>query len=72
MGFCSLLIEIMNFIVEDKSRIASWIELRVDEIRIFLRLLYHMETFQLSSVQDYWKTHRIFNLTIFREHMRRN
>lgn len=79
--------DFMNFIVEEtnknavvvlststseKSRITAWKELTVDELRIFLGLLYHMGTIQLSRIQDYWKTDRLFNLPVFREQVSRN
>ncbi|KAI4467830.1 piggybac transposable element-derived protein 4 [Holotrichia oblita] len=79
--------DLMNFIVEEtnrnaltvlslstseKARISAWKELTIDEFKIFLGLLYHMGSIQLSRIQDYWKTDRLFKLPLFRGQMSRN
>ncbi|CAB3232799.1 unnamed protein product [Arctia plantaginis] len=54
------------------SRIQYWKNVTVSEFRVFLVLLFHMGTIKLNRIQDYWKKHRLFNQTCFREHMSRN
>ncbi|CAG5035422.1 unnamed protein product [Parnassius apollo] len=54
------------------SRIHYWKNVTVSEFKIFLGLLFHMGTIKLNRIQDYWKKHRLFNLTCFSEHMSRN
>lgn len=56
----------------ESSRITEWRELKVDELKIFLGLLFHMGTIPLSRVQDYWKKDRLFSIPIFGEQMSRN
>lgn len=58
--------------VLENARITAWRELAVPELKIFLGLLFHMGTIPLSRLQDYWKTHRLFSITIFGEQMSRN
>ena len=55
-----------------KSRITSWKDLSVSELKGFLGLLLHMGHIPLSRLADYWKTDKLFNLKCFSEHMSRN
>lgn len=55
-----------------KSRITNWKHLTVPELKIFIGLLLHTGTIQLTRVNDYWKTDPLFNIPIFRKHMSRN
>lgn len=54
------------------SRIKSWKDITISELKIFLGLLFHMGTIPLSRIQDYWKTDRLFAIPVFREQMARN
>ncbi|CAH2088552.1 unnamed protein product [Euphydryas editha] len=58
--------------VTENSRITSWKELTVSELRVFLGLLFHMGFIQLPRLQDYWKTNRLLAIPIFGQHMSRN
>lgn len=55
-----------------KSRINRFKQLTVDELKISIGLLLHTGTFRTNRLQDYWKTHRLFNLPAFREYMSRD
>lgn len=44
-----------------KSRIHQWKELKVEELKIFIGLLFHTGTIRLNRLQDYWKTDWLFN-----------
>lgn len=54
------------------SRITEWKDLTVDELKVFLGLLFHMGTIPLTRIQDYWKKDRLFSIPIFGEQMSRN
>lgn len=56
----------------EKSRITKWKDLTVPELLTFLGLLLHTGSIKLNRIQDYWLTHRLFNLPSFREHMSRD
>lgn len=58
--------------VVEKSRITKWKDLTVPELLTFLGLLLHTGSIQLNRIQDYWLTHRLFNLPSFREYMSRD
>ncbi|KAJ8710273.1 hypothetical protein PYW07_009639 [Mythimna separata] len=57
---------------KDFSRITGWKPIIVPELKIFLGLLFHMGTIQLSRLQDYWKKDRLFSMPIFGQQMSRN
>ncbi|XP_046666746.1 piggyBac transposable element-derived protein 4-like [Homalodisca vitripennis] len=57
---------------EPRSRIHRWKDLTLDELKKFIGLLLHTGTFKLNRLNDYWKTHRMFNLNCFRDHMSRD
>lgn len=44
----------------------------VEEMKIFLGLLLHMGTIRLNRLNDYWKTHQLFNIPVFRSKMSRD
>lgn len=56
----------------DKSRITNWIDIDIDELKIFFGLLFHTGTIKMSRIEDYWKPSKLFNLNIFRSCMSRN
>jgi len=56
----------------DKSRISNWVDVDIDELKIFFGLLFHTGTIKMSRIEDYWKTSKLFNLNIFRASMSRN
>lgn len=56
----------------DRSRISEWKELTVPELLCFIGVTLHMGTIKINRVQDYWKKHRLFNLTCFSRHMSRD
>ncbi|XP_012224566.2 piggyBac transposable element-derived protein 4 [Linepithema humile] len=53
-------------------RIQAWKPLDIEEFKVFLGLLFHMGNIQLPSIEHYWKTNYLYNLTVFRDHMPRN
>lgn len=55
----------------ERSRISEWKDLTVPELLIFLGLTMHTGTIRLSTIQDYWKTHRLFS-TCFPKYMSRD
>ncbi|CAG5030355.1 unnamed protein product [Parnassius apollo] len=60
------------FGVSESSRITNWKDVDVPELKIFLGLLFHMGSFQLPRLQDYWKKSRLFSIPIFGQQMSRN
>ncbi|KAE9542526.1 hypothetical protein AGLY_003387 [Aphis glycines] len=56
----------------DKSRITKWIDIDVNELKVFFGLLLHTGTIKMPKMSDYWKTDELFNLNCFREKMSRN
>ncbi|XP_028173396.1 piggyBac transposable element-derived protein 4-like [Ostrinia furnacalis] len=58
--------------VTDKYRITNWKELTREECMTFLGLLLHTGTIRLNRLNDYWKTHWLFNIPSFRQYMSRN
>ena len=55
-----------------KSRITQWAGLSKEELKIFFGLVFHMGTIRLNKLQDYWKTHRLFNIPAFSKYMSRD
>lgn len=55
-----------------QSRISRWKDITPTEMKIFLGLLFHMGTIRLNRINDYWKTHYLFNLQVFATFMSRN
>ncbi|KAK9702549.1 Transposase IS4 [Popillia japonica] len=56
----------------ERARISLWKDLTREELLKFIGLIYHMGTIKLNRLQDYWKTHRLFNLKCFAEQMGRD
>lgn len=56
----------------DKSRISRWKDVDIGEMKTFFGLLFHMGTIRLNRIQDYWKTHYLFNISPFATFMSRN
>lgn len=56
----------------ERSRISLWKELTVPEFLRFLGVLFHTGTVGLNRLQDYWKTHRLFNFKCFSDHIGRD
>lgn len=54
------------------SRINKWKDLTVVELKIFIGLILHMGTIRLNRYQDYWKTSRLFDFSLFRGQMSRD
>lgn len=57
---------------KEKGRISDWKPVSKEELYVFLGLLFHMGTIQCARLQDYGKTHRLFNIPCFRKYMSRN
>lgn len=55
-----------------QSRITRWKDIDVEELKVFIGLLLHTGSIRLNRLQDYWKTSRLYNLPLFREHMSRD
>lgn len=56
----------------ETSRITRWKDLTVEELKTFLGLAIHTGSIPLNRLQDYWKTHRLYNLPAFRQYMSRD
>lgn len=65
-------VEVLSYSQSTRCRIVDWKELTIEEFRIFLGLTLHMGTIKLNHLQDYWKKHRLFNLTCFSNYMSRD
>lgn len=78
--FIENIVKVTNRYVEEtcnsdsspRSRISKFKELTVDELKIFIGLILHTGTIHLNRVQDYWKTHRLFNIECYRKYMSRD
>ncbi|KAG5879737.1 hypothetical protein JTB14_033339 [Gonioctena quinquepunctata] len=57
---------------KEKSRITAWKDVTVEELKRFIGLLLHLGTIKLNRLQDYWKTHRLFNLPAFKNYRSRD
>lgn len=44
----------------------------LEEIRMFIGLVLHLGTIRLNRLQNYWKTHLLFNQPAFKEYMSRD
>lgn len=44
------------------ARISNWIDTNKLEMKTFLSLTFHMETIKLNTLEDYWKTSKLFNI----------
>lgn len=62
----------LSALTKEKSRITRWKEVTIEEMRVFIGLIFHMVTIRLNRLQDYWKTHRLFNLPAFKNYMSRD
>lgn len=58
--------------ITPQSRINKWKPLTVSELKTFIGLLLHTGTIKLNRLQDYWKTHWLFNLNCFSQYMSRD
>lgn len=56
----------------EQARITQWKPLIKEELRVFIGLFLHTGTIIINRMQDYWKKHRLYNLTGFSENMGRN
>lgn len=54
-----------------KSRISNWKQLTIEELKIFIGLLYHTGTAKMNRLVDYWKVHRLYK-SVFAQYMSRN
>ncbi|XP_046403861.1 uncharacterized protein LOC124169305 isoform X2 [Ischnura elegans] len=55
-----------------RGRVTNWKPLSMEELNIWLGLLFHMGTIKIDRLKDYWKTSKFFNIPIFRESMPRD
>lgn len=60
-------VEILSKSSED-SRISYWKDLTVEELTIFLGLVFHTGTIRLNKLEDYWRIDDLFDLQCFRKH----
>jgi len=54
------------------SRITAWKDTNIQEMKLFIGLLFHTGSIRLNRLEDYWKTSELFNIHFFRQHMSRN
>lgn len=57
--------------VRECSRITAWKPVNIEELKVFLGLLFHTGTIKASRISDYWKRAPLFNLG-FGAYMSRN
>lgn len=58
--------------VSEKSRITRWKTVTGQELLTFFGLVLHTGTIRLNRLQDYWKTHPLFDFRCFSNHMSRD
>lgn len=58
--------------VTEKSRITRWKPVTCEEMLKIITLVFHTGTIKLNRLQDYWKSHQLFNFKCFSSHMSRN
>lgn len=51
------------------SRVTTWKNVTLEELKNFLGLLLHTGTISLSRLDNYWKTGPLFDLPAFRNHI---
>lgn len=68
----SYAVEILVNSTSDQSRITRWKDVTKEEFRTFLGLFFHMGTIKINRINDYWRTHYLFNLPSFAKFMSRN
>lgn len=54
------------------SRINEWKDTNIQEMKIFIGLLFHTRTIRMNRLQDYWNKCELFDLIFFRKYMSRN
>lgn len=54
------------------SRITAWKDTNIQEMKLFIGLLFHTGTIRVNRLEDYWKTSELFNINFFRKYMSRN
>lgn len=54
------------------SRMKSWHPLTMEELKTFMALIIHMGNVKMSRLNDFWKSHYLFQSNIFSQHMRRD
>lgn len=55
-----------------RSHISSWKDLTVAELRTFIGLLLHTGSIRMNRLCDYWKTHYLYQQSIFSQFMSRD
>jgi len=55
-----------------RSRISDWKPTDKDEMLTFIALIIHTGTIKLNRLNDYWKTHHLFNFSCFSNYMSRD
>lgn len=55
-----------------RSRISAWKPTDNEEMLTFIALIIHTGTIQINRLNDYWKTHHLFNLSCFSNYMSRD
>ncbi|KAJ8946602.1 hypothetical protein NQ314_008858 [Rhamnusium bicolor] len=58
--------------ITDKSRITRWKSVTCDEILKFIALVLHTGTIKMNRLQDYWKSHPLYNMKCFSAFMSRD
>ncbi|XP_025404973.1 piggyBac transposable element-derived protein 4-like [Sipha flava] len=54
------------------SRITAWKHTNIQEMKVFIGLLFHTGSIRVNRLEDYWKTSELFSKNFFRQHMNRN
>lgn len=54
------------------SRISTWKDTNIPEMKLFIGLLFHTGTMRVNRLEDFWKTSELFSLNFFRQYMSRN
>ncbi|XP_063539592.1 piggyBac transposable element-derived protein 4-like [Cydia strobilella] len=56
----------------NKSRAARWSNITLNDIKVFLGLLFHMGTYISNDMSNYWKSDEIHGIPIFKNSMGRD
>jgi hypothetical protein len=54
------------------SPITAWKHTNIQEMKLFIGLLFHTGSIRVNRLEDYWKTSELFSINFFRQHMSRN
>lgn len=65
-------IKIVSGNLKNFSRMKSWRRLTMDDLKTFVGLIIHMGNIKMNRLNDFWKSHYLFQTSIFSQHMSRD